>query len=78
MFLRVFGVANHDSQVRVSKFYAETVFANLNKPKRITAVIFFPLALPRANDMDVESFVALFLFLGFFVLFLDVFFLFTK
>ena len=39
-------------------------------------ILFFPLALPRANDMDVESFVALFLFLGFFVLFLDVFFLF--
>ena len=37
-------------------------------------ILFFPLALPRANDIDVESFVALFLFLCFFVLFLDVFF----
>ena len=37
-------------------------------------ILFFPLALPRANDVDVKRFVALFLLLGLFVLFLDLFF----
>ena len=40
-------------------------------------ILFFPSALPRANGVDVESFVALVCFFLFFVLFLDFFFVFS-